>query len=186
MAMASRSASRTTSRTRVNSAADGRSKTRPSESVLSLTPNRISRPTSGAIRSKKKSYNRGRACRPISITSSNPDVVISPTRAPFRCSRALVPTVVPCSSVSETPVSLTSWFVLFVASPIFRRASAIARDGSSGVENTFRVLSSPSSIHTQSVNVPPVSIAMRLNARVARTLLSAAFNTDVNSGRSAE
>ncbi len=151
---------------------------RPSASVLSMTPNRSSRGTSGATRSKKKSYRRGRACRPISRTSSNPAVVISATRPPFRCSSALVPTVVPCSNVSAPPVP-----VRFVDSPIFRRASPIARDGSSGVEKTFRVLSAPSSTHTQSVNVPPVSIAI---ARVARTLLSAAFDFDLASGRSAE
>ena len=48
-----------------------------------------------------------------------------------------------------------------IASRIFPRAWAMARDGSSGVENTFKVLSSPPCIHTQSVNVPPVSMAMR-------------------------
>ncbi len=127
----------------------GSSSVRPSASILSSTPKRISRSTSGGIRSKKKSYRRGRACRPISITSSNPAVVTRATRAPFRSSSAFVPTVVPCSSVMPT------------RAPILPSASAIAREGSSGVENTFRVLSSPCSTQTQSVNVPPVSMAMR-------------------------
>src|SRR5208337_1783778 len=104
-----------------------------------------------------------------------------------RCSRALVPTVVPCRSVSaaESLALFEAAPIFVVAAPIFLNASAIARDGSSGVENTLRVLRAPSSTQTQSVNVPPVSMAMR-NARVARTLLSAAFDLDVASGRSAE
>src|ERR1700681_1765275 len=93
------------------------------------------------------------------MTSSKPDVVTSATRAPFLCNKALVPTVVPWCSVRDVQ------FVLEVrlcdASPIFLRASAMAREGSSGVENTFKFLSTPSSIQTQSVKVPPVSIAMR-------------------------
>ena len=154
IAMASGAARRTASRSRANSASDGRCKARPSQSIRSSTPKRNSRATSGVTRSKKKSYSRGRACLPISIVSSNPAVVISATRAPFRCSRALVPTVVPCNKVRPAPV-------FSAAPPIFFSASPIAREGSSGVENTFRVRSVPPSTQTQSVNVPPVSMAMR-------------------------
>ena len=149
------------SRSLVNSASDGRSRMRPLQSVLSATPNRISRRTNGATRSKKKSYSRGRACRPISMTSSNPEVVINATRAPLRCNSAFVPTVVPCSNVTaaRAPLFLSIPPGLFAAPPICLSASPIAREGSSGVENTLSVLSAPSSTQTQSVNVPPVSIA---------------------------
>ena len=153
--MASGPACATNCRSRANSSRDGRSSTWPSASVLSFTPKRNLSATSGADRSKKKSYSRGRAWRPISMTSSNPAVVIRATRAPFLCSRALVPTVVPCRRVTPAPAS------------IFFRAAAIARDGSSGVENTFSVLSKPPSTHTQSVKVPPVSMAMRNAGRDA-------------------
>jgi hypothetical protein len=39
----------------------------------------------------------------------------------------------------------------------------MAREGSSGVEKTFRVLRTPASSQTQSVNVPPVSTATRIS-----------------------
>ena len=156
MATASGVALPTASRRRDSSSCAGDCKTRPSLAVLSFAPKRSSRGTSGETRSKKKSYNRGRAWRPISITSSNPAVVISATRAPLRCSSALVPTVVPCKSVNPA------------ATPIFWSASAMARDGSSGVENTFNVLSTPPDSHTQSVKVPPVSIAIRTVGRAGR------------------
>ena len=39
----------------------------------------------------------------------------------------------------------------------------MAREGSSGVENTFRVFRAPVSCQTQSVNVPPVSTATRIS-----------------------
>lgn len=65
-----------------------------------------------------------------------------------------MPTVVPCRSVSRAE------FVLAEAM-IFSKASAMARDGSSGVENSFRVLRLPASVQTQSVKVPPVSMAIR-------------------------
>jgi len=63
---------------------------------------------------------------------------------------------VPCSSVRAGRVS-----GLRIVGLIFLRASAIAREGSSGVEKTFRVFRAPFSTHTQSVNVPPVSMAIR-------------------------
>jgi hypothetical protein len=46
---------------------------------------------------------------------------------------------------------------------ILEIASTMAREGSEGVENTLSIRSRrvEGSIHTQSVNVPPVSIAMR-------------------------
>ena len=69
-----------------------------------------------------------------------------------------MPTVVPWRSVK------------FSATPIFSSASAIAREGSSGVENTFKVLSALPAAHTQSVKVPPVSIAMRISRRAARAM----------------
>jgi hypothetical protein len=90
----------------------------------------------------------------------------------------LVPTVVPCSRVTAA-----AFPAFFVALQIFRNASPIAREGSSGVENTFSVLRTPSSTHTQSVNVPPVSIAI---TRVKRTLLPAPFDLDLRPGKCAD
>src|SRR5947209_257354 len=124
--------------------------TEPAEATRSLTPNRKLFFTSGSGRSTSKSYSLGRFCRPISITSSNPAVVTSATRAPLRSNSAFVPTVVPCSSTkSRSPTAC-------------RTACSIATDASCGVENTFSVRSSPPSTHTQSVNVPPVSTATRI------------------------
>jgi hypothetical protein len=57
-----------------------------------------------------------------------------------------------------------------VAALIFRTAAAMARDGSSGVENSLSVLRAPPSIHTQSVKVPPVSMEMRSSVRDARAM----------------
>ena len=98
---------------------------------------------------------RGRACRPISMTSSNPDVVISATRAPFLWSRALVPTVVPCSSVRAAPAP-----GLRLVGRIFQSFGDCAR-GSSSVEETFRVFRAALNPHAIGGNVPPVSIAIR-------------------------
>src|ERR1700740_341373 len=84
------------------------------------------------------------------MTSSNPAVVIRAVRAPLRSSRVLVPTVVPCRRISSPRC------------PIFCRASAIACDGSAGVEKTFSMRRRPlASVQTQSVKVPPVSMATR-------------------------
>ena len=46
------------------------------------------------------------------------------------------------------------------APPIFSRASTIACDGSAGVEKTLSMRTCPRSAQTQSVKVPPVSMAM--------------------------
>src|SRR5580704_5308273 len=83
------------------------------------------------------------------MVSSKPAVVTKATRAPLRCSSVLVPTVVPCSKMTA-PTGLTC-----------ASASAIACDGSPGVEKTFAMRSFPRSTQTQSVKVPPVSTAMR-------------------------
>src|SRR5579864_3653551 len=55
-------------------------------------------------------------------------------------------------------------------------ASAIACEGSEGVEKTLRIRSVLPSSQTQSVNVPPLSIAIRngLDAAVERMLMSGA------------
>jgi len=62
-----------------------------------------------------------------------------------------VPTVVPWSNV--TALGPVIWLT----------ASAIALEGSAGVEKSFSAFNSAvaGSIHTQSVNVPPVSMAIR-------------------------
>jgi hypothetical protein len=65
----------------------------------------------------------------------------------------LVPTVVPWRTST------------FSAPPNCRTPSSTAREGSAGVEKIFFTRSFPSAKQTQSVNVPPVSIAMRKSAR---------------------
>ena len=83
------------------------------------------------------------------MVSSNPAVVTNATFAPLRCSNVLVPTVVPCSST------------ISAEGAIGESASAMACDGSAGVEKTLVIRSLPRSIQTQSVKVPPVSTATR-------------------------
>jgi hypothetical protein len=61
----------------------------------------------------------------------------------------LVPTVVPCSNTISPE------------QPLRETACAMDCEGSSGVENTFTMRNRPRSIQTQSVNVPPVSTAIR-------------------------
>src|SRR4051812_31883596 len=85
------------------------------------------------------------------MESSNPLVVTKATRAPLRCKSVFVPTVVACKRRSAP-----GW-------PIWATASAMAFDGSSGVEKTFSMRSAAlaGSAQTQSVKVPPVSTATR-------------------------
>jgi hypothetical protein len=83
------------------------------------------------------------------MVSSKPAVVTNATRAPLRSSRLLVPTVVPCSNTISPE------------QPLRETACAMDCEGSSGVENTFTMRNRPRSIQTQSVNVPPVSTAIR-------------------------
>jgi hypothetical protein len=66
-----------------------------------------------------------------------------------------VPTVVPHVSSSEGSAATST----------FSNARTIARAGSSGVEGTFSISKRPSRTKTQSVNVPPVSIAIRMAAK---------------------
>src|SRR5947209_4837990 len=88
------------------------------------------------------------------MESSNPEVVTKATRAPLRCNNVLVPTVVPCSTVAPDPED-----------EILPTASAMACEGSAGVEKTFRILSVEPSSHTQSVKVPPLSMAILRDGR---------------------
>src|SRR5258708_2251983 len=83
------------------------------------------------------------------MESSNPAVVTKATLAPLRCNRVLVPTVVPCKTRTSMP-----------AGAILATASAMAWEGSAGVEKTFNMRRLDFSSQTQSVNVPPLSIAI--------------------------
>ena len=131
----------------------GRRRTFPPAPILSAIPQRRSRGTSGGSTRTLKSYSFGRFCLAISIRSSKPAVVTRPTRAPRRSSRLLVPTVVPwtISSFRASAPPRSS-----------RIPSTMPRPGSSGVEKTLAMRTSPSSMTTQSVNVPPVSTPMRM------------------------
>src|SRR6266436_615066 len=86
----------------------------------------------------------------------NPSVTRRPVRTPLRSSSALVPTVVPWQknvlSSGRTPSARS------VSIPL-----RMARDGSSGVAESFAIEIAPvsSSRHTKSENVPPVSTVTR-------------------------
>src|SRR6185312_3570955 len=90
------------------------------------------------------------------MESSNPLVVTKATRAPLRCRSVLVPTVVPCSTT-------ISW----ASAAILLTASAMACAGSAGVENTFRMRRVEPCNQTQSVKVPPLSMAILRGAPAA-------------------
>src|SRR6201999_3300136 len=78
--------------------------------------------------------------------------------APLRCRSVFVPTVVPCKTTISLP--------LLFAPEIFCMAPAIAAAGSAGVENTFRMRSVEAWSQTQSVKVPPLSMAILRGVRV--------------------
>lgn len=108
------------------------------------------RGTSGSGRRAARSYNSTRCWRPICSRSRNPAVVTKAVRAPLRSNNALVATVEP-------------WTICLLAIGTRCNPSSTARAGSSGVENTLKVVRRPvaSSKMTKSVNVPPMSIPMR-------------------------
>ena len=110
--------------------------------------------TSGAGRSANGSYSDGRAWRAISITSANPRVVTSATRAPAPLEQAFVATVVPWASSSADARR---------APP--DRAQPAAR-ASGRPASTAPSTTRPSSA-TRSVNVPPVSTPTRMRSSVA-------------------
>ena len=127
--MAAGCARKTAFRSFANSASDGRSSNLAfSIDPFSWTPKRIFASDQRRNTVKKEIIKPGRACRPISITSSKPAVVMSATRAPFLWSSALVPTVVPCSNV------------IAGSGADFVSASAMAREGSLGRRKNFQSL----------------------------------------------
>jgi len=81
-------------------------------------------------------------------------------RLTSRFRSAFVPTVVP--QTKSTPVESVS----FCPTKIFSSASAIASAGLCGVEGSFRIWRRPLRTKTQSVKVPPVSIAMRMRTGI--------------------
>lgn len=89
-----------------------------------------------------------------------PFVVIRPTVAPVRCTMMLVATVEPCAiriesvgSVTESVPSCSAAASMLAKKPV--------RKLSDGMLRAFAVVVSPSSpITTQSVTVPPTSIAI--------------------------
>src|ERR1700709_298476 len=86
----------------------------------------------------------------MAIVSSKPLVVTKATRAPLRSSIVFVPTVVPWRTTISGPAAIC-------CNP-FRTAMP----GSCGVEKIFNTTNFPSCRYTQSVKVPPVSIAPRI------------------------
>src|SRR5438477_3264354 len=87
----------------------------------------------------------GRSWRPISSTSSNPAVVTSVTRAPFRSRSAFVATVEPCRTLVPR------------SAPARASAASTAAAGSRGVDGSLNATRRPPRHATTSVNVPPVS-----------------------------
>src|SRR6185295_9454977 len=133
--------------------------TLPSAPIRSSTSSRRRRSTRGTGLSQVRSKRSGVRMRPISSTSRKPRVVRSPVAAPFFCSTAFEPTVVPCT------ISLTDAGAMPV--PRSRAASpdTTARAGSSGVEDVLLTRSVPSGrVRTISVKVPPMSTPTRTPA----------------------
>ena len=91
-----------------------------------------------------RAYRSGRACLPISITSSKPSVVISAVRAPFRSSNAFVATVVPCTISKGSEAA---------ASRIRAIPPRIASAGLCGVDGALKEVSREPRAATKSVNV---------------------------------
>ncbi len=144
----------TTRNTRATSAFFNDVMIEPSAASLSRTPSRSEEGTNGGDLCTKRSYNFGRACRAISSTSSKPAVVSNTTRPPRRSSNAFVPTVVP---------QTRSRFLRSADCAVARlTASMIASAGAAGREATLMICNLPLRTKTQSVNVPPLSIAMRM------------------------
>jgi hypothetical protein len=95
---ASQPASASSAARALTSATSTASSTEPSASTRSLTSTRSGRSTTG-VKDPFSPQVVGRSRRRISSTSRNPSVVMIPVRAPLRSSSALVPTVVPCTTV---------------------------------------------------------------------------------------
>jgi hypothetical protein len=124
-------------------------RTVPSDSTRSGTSRRRSRGTTGS-KPPRRPQVRGRSRRRISSTSRKPAVVITPTRAPLRSSSALVPAVVPCTTVARRARSGTR-----AAMPARKPAAWSGR-----VVGTLATSARPvaSSSTKTSVKVPPTSM----------------------------
>lgn len=130
--------------------------TAPSWRMRSGTSSRQRRGTNGTGFSTCRSYRSGRIWRASSSRSRKPSVVIRPVRAPWRSSRALVATVVPCPR--NAPRRKRRAGLLQDRRP----PSTIASLGSRGVDVNLNTDSSPlSSTRQTSVKVPPVSTPTR-------------------------
>src|SRR6185312_15111163 len=128
-----------------------------------MTPSGDSRSSTSAVtsgngggRSLHGRYRWGRSWRASSSTSANPRVVTRPVRAPRRSISALVATVVPCARLATDPGAMPA---ASNAAPI---PWIIPREGSSGVDETFAVVTRPRSTTTTSVKVPPISTPIRV------------------------
>ena len=105
----------------------------------------------GAGRTLGEVVERGRSCRPISITSRNPWVVTSAVRAPRRSRSALVDTVVPWAIAAIDSLSSSDTSI----------AAKTPADSLPGRDATLAVISLPSRTATRSVKVPPTSTPTR-------------------------
>ena len=99
--------------------------------------------------------------------SRKPSVASSAVRAPRRSMTALVASVVPCTNTA------TSQKPRPASARISRTPSRTASSGRCGVVSSLRVSRRPPSSSTTSVNVPPMSTAMRksLTTLVSRPLI---------------
>src|SRR4029453_14170939 len=112
------------------------------------------------------SYCSKRCSQAISSESRKPSVVTSAVRAPLRSIRALVASVVPCTT---SPPSDGGHLA---SARMDRTPSITPRSGASGVVRTFMAWALSSRSRTTSVNVPPISTARR-------ALISAFVDLDV-------
>src|ERR1044072_1596674 len=143
---------RAASRTAFSSSAR---RTWPWTSMRSGTVKRSARGTSGLGFSMVRSYWSERLSLAISRTSRKPSVASSAVRAPRRSITALVASVVPCTNTATSPKPFPA------SARISRTPSRTASSGRCGVVSSLRVSRFPPSSNTTSVNVPPMSTAMR-------------------------
>src|SRR5215471_16428370 len=117
------------------------------------------------------SYCSKRCSQAISSESRKPAVVIRAVLAPLRSIRALVASVVPCTT---RPISDGGHLA---SARMARTPSMTPRSGASGVVRTLMAWALSPLSRTTSVNVPPMSTAKR-----ALISLSAFFDLDVALG----
>ena len=135
---------------------------RPSARIRAGRPKMRSRGISGSARWQKSEYISGIRSRASSITSSNPALVRSASRAPFRWMIVLMPTVVPWTNRLTCAGSSPS------RSARSARPVSSSAPGSSGVVSTLSEATRPERVSSaqKSMKVPPMSTPIFQSAAV--------------------